>query len=119
MRVARKYSNQITTIRGVNFDSRKEARRYTELCLLVRAGHIKNVTCQPKVLLVGSFTFRGHKIRPITYTPDFEYDDVRTRLHVFEDVKGFKTDVYKLKKKLFLMHLKTFYGEDKVDFRET
>ena len=47
-----KYYNQKTTINGIVFDSRKEARRWTELTLLLKAGQIKDLQRQVKFVLI-------------------------------------------------------------------
>lgn len=59
-----------------------------------------------KYILQASFTFNGKKIREISYYADFVYED-KDGLHVI-DTKGYRTDVYKLKKKLFIKK----YGVD-------
>lgn len=89
------------TENNIVFDSKSEKERYLELLTLQKKEKIKGLHLQPKFLLQESFESNGEKHRPIYYTADFEYylpDGTR----VVEDVKGFKTDVYKLKKKLFL-----------------
>ena len=43
-----KYHAIKTTVDGITFDSRAEARRYRELKLLERAGVIENLVLQPK-----------------------------------------------------------------------
>lgn len=107
-----KYHAKKTTIDGITFDSRKEANRYAELKLLERAGEIKNLRLQVPFTLQESFTLHGKKYRPITYIADFVYEqDGRT---IVEDTKGMRTQVYKLKKKLFLAR----YGKQ-VEFRES
>ena len=108
-----KYRNSKVSVSGIRFDSKKEAKRYQELSLLLKAGKIKDLVLQPKFLLQESFTYNGKKERPIYYIADFQYMEVSTGKIVVEDVKGIKTDVYKLKRKLFL-----FIYHD-VDFRET
>lgn len=96
-----KYYSKKATIYGIKFDSKKEAKRYTELKLLLDAGKIKDLELQKVFILQDKFKLNGKTRRQITYKADFTYittsDD---KLHV-EDVKGFKTDVYRLKKKLF------------------
>lgn len=87
-----KYGAKKTEIDGFVFDSKREAARYSELKMLEQAGEIKNLTLQPKFPC-----FVNGKL-VCTYIADFQYHDVVGR-HV-EDAKGFKTDVYKLKKKL-------------------
>lgn len=95
-----KYRNKKTTIDGIHFDSQKEANRYKELKLLEKAEKIKNLKLQPAYLLQESFKLKGETIRAIKYVADFEYETKSGEL-VTEDVKGVKTQVYKLKKKLF------------------
>lgn len=95
-----KFHAKKTEIDGIVFDSKHEAERYAELKLLERGRVIKDLTLQPKFELQEGYTSpTGKKIRPITYIADFMYtEDGNT---VVEDAKGMKTDVYKLKKKLF------------------
>ena len=94
-----KYKNQKTKLGGFTFDSKKEAERWVKLSLLQRAGEIHNLEKQVKYELQPKFTINGKVVRAITYTADFVYTvEGKT---VVEDVKGMRTDVYKLKKKLF------------------
>jgi len=96
-----KYHNIKTEIDGIKFDSKKEADRYVQLKILQKAGIIKNLELQPKYRLQDGFEKNGVKYRPINYIADFRYfDNEKGHIRV-EDVKGQKTDVYKLKKKLF------------------
>ncbi len=88
----RKYSNVKTKVDGYTFDSKKEASRFTELKLLLRAGMITKLVLQPKFRI----RVKGQKI--CTYIADFMYE--RDGKRIVEDVKGVKTPVYKLKKKL-------------------
>ncbi|MGO3751192.1 MAG: DUF1064 domain-containing protein [Peptoniphilaceae bacterium] len=96
-----KYKAKKTKVDGITFDSRKEANRYKELKLLERAGVIKSLELQPKFLLQEEYIKDGKTIKEITYKADFMYYDGEKNKVVIEDVKGFKTDVYRLKKKLF------------------
>lgn len=96
-----KYRNKKTVIDGFTFDSKKEANRYCELKLLKKAGEIEFLELQPRYLLQERFKDYSGKIqRKIEYVADFQYFEYERM--VVEDVKGIKTDVYKLKKKLFL-----------------
>ena len=97
-----KYHAKKTTVDGTTFDSRKEAERYKELKALERVGKIDRLELQPRFELQESFKHKGKTIRKIEYVSDFLYRDLSTLELVVEDVKGVKTDVYKLKKKLFL-----------------
>lgn len=84
-----KYRNKKVKIDGCYFDSIKESKYYEELKLRLMAGDILGFCLQPKFILSNS----------ISYKPDFiVFEKGRT---IIIDVKGFKTDVYKLKKKLF------------------
>ncbi len=95
--------NAIKTERdGIKFDSKKEAKRYKELKHLEKGGIIKNLSLQPKFLLQEKFEYRGEHFRAIYYIADFMYYDPERQAVVVEDVKGIKTEVYKLKKKLFI-----------------
>ena len=98
---ARKYKSKKTMVDGIEFDSKKEASRYTELKLLEKAGKISNLTLQHRFVLQPSFRKNGKTIREIAYIADFVYLDVERCKNVVEDVKGYKTDVYQLKKKMF------------------
>ena len=99
MRKTNKYGAVKTEVDGIVFDSRKEARRYTELKQLQEAGEITNLERQKRYVLQPAFELNGKKIRPIEYISDFEYDDKNG--HHTEDVKGKILPVFKLKAKLF------------------
>jgi len=96
-----KYRNIKTVVDGIKFDSKKEAKRYQYLKLLERAGEIFNLELQPKFILQEGFVHAGKKERAITYTADFRYTTKAGTL-IIEDVKGVKTDAYKMKKKMLL-----------------
>jgi len=101
-----KYHNKKITIDGILFDSKREGNYYTKLKLMQNTGLIWNLELQKKYILQASFTFNGKKIREISYYADFVYED-KDGLHVI-DTKGYRTDTYKLKKKLFIKK----YGVD-------
>lgn len=85
---------------GIKFDSKKEARRYKELLILQLAGNIKDLKLQQ------SFSLLVNQIEVCRYVADFVYFDNEKGKQVVEDVKGFKTRMYILKKKL----MKAVYG---------
>jgi len=97
-----KLGNEEKVVDDIKFASKKEARRYEELKLLARQRRISNLELQPKFVLQEGFRHDGKKYRPITYTADFRYYDYDSDELVVEDVKGHKTEVFKLKMKLFL-----------------
>lgn len=85
---------------GVVYDSKKEAKRAAVLKEWERFGIITGLRQQVDFELQPGYTNnRGQKIRPIIYRADFVYQ--REGKLIVEDTKGFRTDVYKLKKKLF------------------
>lgn len=108
-----KYNAKKTVVDGIKFDSKKEAERYKELKALEHVGKIERLELQPRFTLMDGFRYEGKAVRKIEYVADFLYRDLSTLEFVVEDVKGVKTDVYKLKKKLFLKH----YGNE-YKFRE-
>ena len=95
-----KYGARKTIVDGITFDSKREAIRYQELKLLERAGEIKDLELQPKYILQPKYRKNGKSIREIAYIADFRYFDTRHNKLVVEDVKGVKTEVYRLKKKI-------------------
>lgn len=98
-----KYGNKKTEIDGYKFDSLREKNRYCELKLLVKAKKIYQLDLQPRFELQRGFEDGlGKKHRKIEYVADFAYLDANKGKFIVEDVKGMKTEVYKLKKKLFL-----------------
>lgn len=97
-----KYGNKKVVVDGYTFDSKKEARRYGELKLLLRAGKIKNLELQPKFELIPTIRTEAETLRKVSYIADFKYTDLESGKVIVEDVKGFKTSVYLLKKRLFL-----------------
>ena len=96
-----KYKAKKTIVNGIEFDSKKEANRYATLLLLEKSGRIKDLKIQPVFELIPNFKKNGKSYRKTTYRADFQYFDTKLNKIVVEDVKGFKTDVYKLKKKMF------------------
>ena len=96
-----KYHSKKITVDGIKFDSKREANRYSELKLLESAGKIKDLCLQPQFTLQLPFRKNGKLIRAITYKADFAYFDMERSKNIVEDVKGYKTDVYQLKKKIF------------------
>ncbi len=92
-----KYKAVRTKVDGISFASKKEARRYMDLCLLLKAGEIRDLVLQPK------FPLEVLGVKICTYVADFQYDLklVDEWFETIEDVKGVRTPVYLLKKKLF------------------
>lgn len=96
-----KYHNIKTEADGYIFDSRKEARRWNELKLWERCGGIENLRRQVRYTLINGQRWRdGKKHRDTTYVADFVYTISDTGELVVEDVKGVRTQAYKIKREL-------------------
>ena len=110
-----KYGAKPMVVDGIRFDSTKEARRYSELRLLEKAGHIRDLELQPRfpldVVALGQGTVPndrrgryagGRVVRCGYYTADFRYVDAETAAVIVEDVKSgpTKTAAYRLRKRL-------------------
>ncbi|CDV96392.1 Protein of unknown function (DUF1064) [Desulfitobacterium hafniense] len=95
-----KYNAKRVQVAGKVFDSKAEANRYRELLLLMKTGEVAEVECQPRFLLQEGFRKNGKTHRPIYYIADFlvKYADGHTEV---EDVKGVKTEVFRIKQKMF------------------
>jgi hypothetical protein len=87
-----KYHAIKTEVDGIVFASRAESRRYRELALLEQAGQIKTLGIQPRFKCV------VNGVLVCTYVGDFDYWE--NGEYIVEDVKGFLTPVFKLKRKL-------------------
>ena len=98
-----KYRNKKVIVDGIEFDSKKEAMRYQELKLLEKAKKITELPLQVPFILLDNYVLNGKKHQGIKYIADFVYIDIETGKYVVEDVKSSatKTQVYRLKKKLF------------------
>lgn len=94
-----KYHNQKVIYNGIKFDSQREKNYYIKLQLLQEYNMIEDLKRQVKFELQPSYEINGKKIRSINYIADFTYRE-KGKLHVI-DVKGVRTNEYKLKKKLF------------------
>lgn len=110
-----KYYAKKTFVNGIEFDSRKEARRYSELLLLQRAGAIRDLELQKKFVLIPAqyetyerYGKKGQRLqdgqrlveKECAYLADFVYqEDGKT---IVEDTKGIKTKDYIIKRKLML-----------------
>jgi len=84
--------------------------RYSVLKLELKNGDISDLTLQPRFELLSKGTnSKDEKYRKVEYVADFKYKDTFTGKWVVEDVKGMKTDVYKLKIKFFYAQYPHYY----------
>lgn len=105
-----KYGNKKTVVGGIEFDSKAEARRWQELCLLHRAGEVRELRRQVVYVLAPGVKFLDAKrSQPaLRYIADFHYFDVRLDRYVCEDVKGVLTALFRVKRHL----MATVHGID-------
>jgi hypothetical protein len=109
-----KYHNRKITRDGETFDSIKEYQRWCELKLLEKAGEITELKRQVKFKLIPTMrepvcemssqgVFKKGKLleREVSYVADFVYKN-RLGFEVVEDVKGYRTEAYVLKRKMML-----------------
>ena len=107
-----KYHSRKIERDGMTFDSIKEWRRWVELSLLEKAGTITGLERQVKFVLIPAQrepdtigkrggVKKGKTIeKECAYIADFVYHENGEK--VVEDVKGFKTKDYILKRKMML-----------------
>lgn len=91
-----KYGN----VRTGKYASKREAEYAAKLDALHRAGQIKDLREQHPIVLVSG----NGKLRPIRYIADFTYIDSDGQFHVV-DAKGYKTAIYRLKKRMAMLIL--------------
>lgn len=113
----RKYGNTKIMVDGIQFDSKREAARYRELKLLERAGVISFLQRQTKFQLIPDQHAPSNAVytkgprkgqrkpgklleKECSYIADFCY--IQNGETVVEDSKGYRTEVYRIKKKLML-----------------
>lgn len=84
-----KYHNVITECDGIKFQSKKEAKYYRELLCRIHAGEVRYFLRQVPFHLKGG----------VKYVVDFVEFWVDGSVH-FVDVKGHKTEIYRVKKRL-------------------
>lgn len=99
----RKYHNDPLRVDGHYFDSKLEARRYSELQLLVTAGLITDLRVHPK------YDLHVNNIKLGYYEADFDYLEGNQR--VVEDCKGVETAIYRWKR----LHM---LAEHNIEIRE-
>jgi hypothetical protein len=100
-----KYRNVKTIIDDICFDSKAEAQYYVDLKEKKQKGEIADFKCQVDFTLQEGYISpsSGKKARPIIYRADF----VVTHTDGSEDIidvkgsRGYQTEVFKLKHKLF------------------
>ena len=115
----------LKTVNNITFKSHFEASvyntllqegfnpKYEEVTYTIMSGYYPTInyyTGKRKQLLKKS----THKIRDITYTPDFTFF-YNNKLIIIE-VKGFENDTFPLKNKLFLNYLEDLYKKGNIEY---
>lgn len=93
-----KYRNVRVTVDGHKFASKREAARYRVLRDMEQRGEIYDLKLQVPFVLIPK---QGRE-RAVRYVADFVYDEPPLFRRVVEDVKGFRTPDYVIKRKLML-----------------
>ena len=98
-----KYGNKKVVVDGIEFDSKKEAKRYAELKLMQRAGVISDLELQKEFELIPAqyetferYGKNGQRLKDgkrcieksCTYKADFAY--MKDGKQFVEDVKGYR-----------------------------
>ncbi len=105
MTMRTKYRSKKVTVDGITFDSRREAQRWQELNQMLQAGEISDLRRQVRYTLIPNQYIGEGKLRKLVerkceYLADFVYQ--RGSLTIVEDVKGYRTPDYIIKRKLML-----------------
>lgn len=114
-----KYGAVKTTVDGITFDSKREAAHYRDLLARLSAGDIRRLKCQPRYALcalivdgadprdVNAGAASCRRCPVAEYVADFEYEESDRGYGgiiwtlVVADVKGARTDIFRLKKRFF------------------
>jgi hypothetical protein len=105
-----KYGNKKVRNEHGAFDSQKEFMRFLELRQMERDGKIHQLDRQVVYELAEGCILYGRRRPPMKYKADFRY--LEQGQTIVEDVKGFRTQAYKLKRHL----MKSKHG---IEIRET
>lgn len=96
-----KYGNKPCELDGEKFDSEKEMRRWQVLTAEENAGAISGLLRQVSFEIAASVVIDDRKCPARHYVADFVYQ--RDGVTVIEDVKGFLTQMYRLKRHLMAL----------------
>ena len=104
-----KYGNRKTTMYNITFSSAAEAERYLALKDMAESGDISDLVLQPEFEILPSCNCQGKSYKTTRYIADFGY--TQDGKQVVEDVKGYATEAFKIKAKMFR------YRYPDIDFR--
>lgn len=91
-----KYKARSVEKAGRRFDSKAESALHDHLLQLEKLGEIRDIKQQVRTKLT---------LAEIVYIPDFSAIDIKSGTLCFYEMKGFETDVWRIKRKLWF-----FYG---------
>lgn len=97
-----KFRNVPTVVDNIQFASKREARRYSELKLMERAGLIVALQLQVR------YKLDVNKTHICDYVCDYQYINIRSGELVVEDAKGMSTPAFLYKQRL----MKAVHGID-------
>lgn len=83
------------SVAGRSFASKFEAEIYQRLCLQEAGGEVKDIRCQDHVFLTEA---------RIEMIPDFRVFDNKLAQLVWHEAKGYVTDVFRIKRKLWTVY---------------
>lgn len=106
-----KYANQPTTVGGIEFDSKAEARYWLLLQARLEAGEISNLRRQVVYELAPAVVILGRKRPPLRYIADFVWEEGGKT--IVADTKGAVPDAYRIKRHL----MKAVHGIDIMEIR--
>lgn len=103
-----KYNAKKVEVDGIKFDSKVEAEYYLHLKEMQEKKEIQGFERQIRITLQEGFYLEGikGKIRAITYVVDFVVTNQDGSI-TYIDVKGIETDVFQLKRKMFMHKYQT------------
>jgi hypothetical protein len=93
MTAAAEYGAKRVEHAGRSFASKLEAAVFDLLCLREKAGEIRDIKCQVRVKLSAA---------DIVYIADFGFENVASGRPAFSEAKGFETDIWRIKRRLWI-----------------
>ncbi len=102
---------------GIVFDSKAEGEAYLEIKSAELNGRVTKLELQKEFMLQEEFKdASGKEYKPIRYFVDFYFFDTMKNRYRCIDTKGFATEVFKIKRKLFNFRYKSkgLYVEDRL-----
>lgn len=93
-----KYKAEPQVTEDGRFDSKREMKRWSELKLLEQCGQISELARGRQACTFPLYAVDGSEV--CKYIADFVY--IEEGKQIAEDSKGFRTDAYKIKRKLFI-----------------